>query len=63
MLRLALEHLFQQVVGDLLLVARQPSSPHVGIVTAAQRQRRQPNRGSPPLRPLPQSLGRLLRQL
>ena len=63
MLRLALQHLFQQVVGDLLLIARQTGSPHVGIVTAAQRQRRQHNRGSPPLRPLAQSLGRLLREL
>ena len=45
------------------MVARQTSSAHVGIVAAAQRQRRQHHRGSPPLRPLPQSLGRLLRQV
>ena len=61
--RLALQHLFQEVVGDLLLIAGQTGSPRGGIVTVSQRQRCQRDRGSPPLRPLAQSLGRLLRQL
>ncbi len=61
--RLALQHLFQEVVGDLLLSAGQTGSPHGGIVPVSQRERCQRDRGSPPLRPLAQSLGRLLRQL
>ena len=61
--RLALHHLFQEVVGDLLLIARQTGSPHGGIVPASQRGRCQRDRGSPSLGPLPQSLGRLLRQV
>ena len=63
MVRLALEHLFQEVVGDLLLIAGQTGGHHGGIVTAAQRQRGQRNRGGPALRPLAQSPGRRLRQL
>jgi hypothetical protein len=61
--RLTIERLFHEVVRDLLLIARQTGSPHGGIVTAAQRERGEHNRGSPPLRPLAQSFGRLLRQL
>jgi hypothetical protein len=59
MLGLALQHLLQQVVGGLGLIARQSSGPGAGIVTAAQRERRQHDRGGPPLRPLAQRLGRL----
>ena len=61
--RLAPQHLFQEVVGDLLLSAGQTGSPRGGIVAVSQRERCQRDRGSPPLRPLAQSLGRLLRQL
>ena len=61
--RLAVNHLFQEVVGDLLLSAGQFGSPRRGIVAVSQRQRRQRDRGGPPLRPLAQSLGRLLGQL
>ena len=63
MRRLALQHLLQEVVGDLGLIARQSGGPRAGIVTTAQRERRQPDRGGPPLRPLAQRLGRLLGQL
>ena len=35
MVRLALQHLFEEVVGDLLLIAGQAGSPLGGIVTAA----------------------------
>ena len=61
--RLAAKHLFQEVVGDLLLSAGQFGSPRRGVVAVSQRQRCQRDRGSPPLRPLAQSLGRLLGQL
>ena len=61
MVRLALEHLFQEVVGDLLLIAGQSGSPRGAIGTATQRQRGQGNRGGPSLRPLPQGPGRRLR--
>ena len=61
--RLALHHLFQEVVGDLLLIAGQTGSPRGGIVAVSQRERCQRDRGSPPLRPVAQSLGRLRRQL
>ena len=61
--RLALQYLFQEVVGDLLLSAGQTGSPRGGIVAVSQRERCQRDRRSPPLRPLAQSLGRLLRQL
>ena len=63
MVRLALQHLFQEVVGDLLLIAGQTGSPHVGIVTGVQRARRERDRGSPSLGPLAQSRRRVLRQL
>ena len=63
MVRLAVQHLFHEVVGDLLLIAGQTGSPHGGIVTAAQRQRGQRNRGGPALRPLAQGPGRRLREL
>ena len=63
MVRLAVQHLFHEVVGDLLLIAGQTGSRHGGIVTAAQRQRGQRNRGGPALRPLAQRPGRRLREL
>jgi hypothetical protein len=59
MLRLARQHLFEEIVGDLDLIARQTGSPIVRIVTTTQRERRQHDRGDPPLRPVAQSLGRL----
>ena len=61
MVRLALEHLFQEVVGDLLLIAGQTGGPVSAIGTAAQRQRGQRDRGGPSLGPLPQGPGRRLR--
>ena len=61
MVRLALQHLFQEVVGDLLLIAGQTGSPRGAIGTAPQRQRGQGNRGGPSLGPLPQGPGRRLR--
>ena len=63
LLVLAPQHLFQEVVGDLLLSAGQTGSLRSGVVAVSQRERRQSDRRSPPLRPLAQSLGRLLRQL
>ena len=60
--RLAPKHLFEEVVGDLVLSAGQAGSPRGGIVAVSQRERCQRDRGGPPLRPLAQSLGRLLRQ-
>src|SRR4051794_394951 len=63
MLRLALEYLFYEIVGNLGLIARQLGSPGAGIVTAAQRERRQDDGGGPPLSPLAQCLGRLLGEL
>ena len=60
--RLARNYLFHEVVGDLLLSAGETGSPRGGIVAVSQRDRCQRDGGSPPLRPLPQSLGRLLRQ-
>jgi len=63
MLRLALKHLFQEIVGDLDLIARQPGSPRIGILTSTQRQGREHDPGHPPLRPLAESLGRVLGQL
>ena len=49
--------------ADLLLSAGQTGNPHGGSVPVSQRDRCQRDRGSPPFRPLTQSLGRLLRQL
>ncbi len=63
MIRLALEHLFHEVLGDVLLIAGQTGSHHGGIVTAAQRQRGQRNRRHPALGALAQGSGRPLRQL
>ena len=63
LVRLVLQHLFHEVVGDLLLIAGQPGSPRGGIVTATQRQRRQRDPGSPAFRPLAQRFGGLVRQL
>ena len=57
MIRLALKHLFDEVVGDLLLIAGQAGSPLRGVVAAAKRQRGQRNRGGPSLRSLAQGLG------
>ena len=61
--RLALQHLFEEVVGDLLLIARQTGGSLGGIVAATQERRREHDRASPSLGPLLQSLGRLLRQV
>ena len=61
--RLARNYLLQEIVGELLLCAGQFGSPRRGIVAVSQRQGCQRDRGSPPLRPLAQSLGRLLGQL
>ncbi len=61
--RLAANHLFHEVVGDLLLSAGQFDSPHRGVLAVSQRQRCQRDRGGPSLRLLAQSLGRLLGQL
>ena len=60
MFRLALQYLFEEVVGDVGLIARQRGSPLVGIVTTTERERREHDRGSPPLRPFAQSLRRLV---
>ena len=61
MVGLALEHLLQEVVGDLLLIAAQTGSPRGAVGTATQRQRGQGNRGGPSLGPLPEGRGRRLR--